>query len=91
MADLTRLPNLKMHNYWRREAPMRSRLRELGDRYRTTLDTVREVGAEIEQEVVAAQAAGHSLSQIGEASGLSVPQLEYILMAADVQRHSAAQ
>jgi hypothetical protein len=90
MADLIRLPNLKMHNYRRREATTRGRLRELGDRYLNALETVREVGVEIEREVVAAQAAGQSLSQIGEASGLSVAQLEYILVAADVARHSAA-
>jgi hypothetical protein len=90
MADLIRLPNLRMQGYRRREAAMRSRLRELGDRYLDTLETVREVGAEIEQEVVAAQAAGHSLAQIGEASGLSVPQLEYILVAADCQRRLPA-
>jgi hypothetical protein len=65
------------------------RLRKLGDHYLATLTTARELSAEIEQEIEIAKAAGSSLAEIGAASGLSVPQLEYILVSVSVQRDLA--
>ncbi len=62
------------------------RLRELGGIYLTALNTARDVSADIAQEVAVANTGGSSLVEISAASGLSVPQIEYILVAVNVQR-----
>jgi hypothetical protein len=80
------LPDTKPQSYRPRETSSRNNLRELATRYLDTLATARSLSVDIEQEVVAAQATGRSLAQISEASGLTVAQIEYILVAADCQR-----
>jgi hypothetical protein len=90
MPDLMHLPDRKPQSYRPRPGSARSRLRELAVSYLDSLDTARNLGAAIEQEVVAAQAAGSTLTQLSEASGLTVSQLEYLLVAAECQRRLPA-
>jgi hypothetical protein len=61
------------------------RLHELGDSYLAALEAAKDVSFKIEHQIEASLAAGHSLSELSEASGLSVSQLEYILVSAAVQ------
>jgi hypothetical protein len=86
MTDLMHLLSARPQSLRRAEPRTRNRLRELSTRYVDTLAAARELSAEIEQEVVAAQAAGRSLPEISEASGLSVAQIEYVLVSVDFQR-----
>ena len=65
------------------------RLRELGDTYSAALESARNVSFEIEHQIEAAMAAGHSMTRVAEASGLSVSQLEYILVSVGVQNRLA--
>ncbi|MET0704819.1 MAG: hypothetical protein ABWY93_34650 [Mycobacterium sp.] len=64
---------------------MLDRLHELGDSYTATLAAVRDVSVQIDRAVEAGLAAGLSLEQLSEASGLSMSQLEYVLVSVDVQ------
>jgi UDP-glucose 4-epimerase len=61
------------------------RLHDLGDAYLAALDAAKHVSAEIEHLVEVGSAAGYSLSELSDASGLSVSQIEYILVSVDVQ------
>jgi hypothetical protein len=61
------------------------RLHELGDSYLAALEAAKDVSFKIEHQIEASLAAGHSLTELSEASGLSVSQLEYILVSAAVQ------
>ncbi|MCV7226028.1 hypothetical protein [Mycolicibacterium komossense] len=60
-------------------------LHELGDSYLAALEAAKDVSFKIEHQIEASLAAGHSLADLSEASGLSVGQLEYILVSAAVQ------
>ncbi|CAN5879952.1 hypothetical protein BH09ACT7_BH09ACT7_27720 [soil metagenome] len=62
------------------------RLRVLSQRYQAALDAARDVSLHIERELRSAVDAGCPLTALSEASGLSVSQLEYILVSVDVQR-----
>jgi hypothetical protein len=90
MTDLMQLPSTRTQSYRRRDVRPSSRLRDLGDAYLDMVVTARGISADIAQAVTAAQAAGQSLAQISDASGLSVSQIEYILVAEDVQRRRPA-
>jgi hypothetical protein len=61
------------------------RLHDLGDAYLAALDAAKNVSEEIEHLVEVGSAAGHSLNELSEASGLSLSQIEYILVSVDVQ------
>jgi hypothetical protein len=61
------------------------RLHELGDSYLAALEAAKDVSFKIEHQIEASLAAGHSLAELSAASGLSVSQLEYILVSAAVQ------
>ncbi len=65
------------------------RLRDLGNTYSAALESARSVSFEIEHQIEAAMAAGHSITKVAEASGLSVDQLEYILVSVGVQNRLA--
>ena len=65
------------------------RLRELGDAYSAALESAKVISFDIEHQIEEAMAKGHSLSRLAEASGLSVQQLEYILVAVGVQNRLA--
>ncbi|CAN5461910.1 hypothetical protein BH09ACT7_BH09ACT7_31770 [soil metagenome] len=86
MSNLTHLPSIKSQSFRHRKSAVRGRLQDLGASYLDALAATRELGGEIERQVVAAQADGQSMAQISEASGLSVSQLEYIVVAAECQR-----
>ncbi len=61
------------------------RLHDLGDAYLAAMAAAKHVSAEIEHLVEVGSAAGHSLTELSEACGLSVSQIEYILVSVDVQ------
>jgi hypothetical protein len=86
MTDLVRSQGLSASPRWTGDKETFDRLGVLGDRYRAALDTAREVSLEIEHEMESTGAAGCSLMELSVASGLSVSQIEYILVAVDVQR-----
>jgi hypothetical protein len=69
----------------RRNTDIFARLHDLGDRYSAALAAAKDVSSEIEHEIEAGMAAGHSLPELSEASGLSVSQIEYIRVSVDVQ------
>jgi hypothetical protein len=63
-----------------------SRLGVLGDQYLASLSHARELGAEIDQQVEIAKAAGRSLAEISRAAGLSEAQIEYIAVSVHIEQ-----
>jgi hypothetical protein len=84
--DLKELPSARRQTRRHGRAGSGGTLRELGEAYLGTLDAARELCGRIEQQVAAAKAAGTSLGDVSDASGLSVSQIEYILAAVDFHR-----
>jgi hypothetical protein len=90
MSDIKQVPNLSQQTFLTDNSWAFARLRELGTTYRTALDTARSVSLAIEDAVETGQAAGYSLESLSEATGLTVEQIEYILVSVDVQRRQSA-
>jgi hypothetical protein len=89
MMVLKELPNARRQTHRHRRVGSGGTLRELGEAYLGTLASARELSVKIEQQVVAAKAAGSSLGEVSDDSGLSVSQIEYILASVDFQRRLA--
>jgi hypothetical protein len=90
MMDSIKLPNTRRQTRCHGQVESGGTLRELSEAYLCTLDIARELSVKIEQQVVAAEAAGSSLGEVSDASGLSVSQIEYILASVDFHRRFAA-
>ncbi len=87
MYDITELRNSSAKLRWIGDYNAVNHIRALGDRYLDALDTAREVSLQIAREMAYVEAGGRPLSDLSEASGLSVTQIEYLFMAVDVQKH----
>jgi hypothetical protein len=89
VIDSKELPKTRRQTRCHSRVESGGTLRELSEAYLCTLDSARELSVKIEQQVVAAKAAGSSLGEVSDASGLSVSQIEYILASVDFHRRFA--
>jgi ribosomal protein L13E len=89
MMDLQELPSTRRQTRRHGRVGSGGTLRELGEAYLGMLASARELSSKIEHQVVAAKAAGYSLGEVSDASGLTVSQIEYVLASVDFQRRSA--
>lgn len=69
----------------RRNTDTSARLHDLGESYAAVLAAAKDVSFEIRHEIEAGMADGHNFAELSEASGLSVSQIEYILVSVGVQ------
>lgn len=88
MTSVMNLPSTRWQTSRSAQAGSAERLRELGDIYLGYLARTREVSTVMEREIMAARDSGQSLADVAEAAGLSIAQIEYVLVSVDYQRRA---